>query len=289
MLAAERPADAIEPLREALEVERAQPQQANARIVHTLQLLADAHEHSGDLRGAIARYHEALVYMDRDLQPVAYADALRILGALYGAQGDTEQAIKAYSEALDIEGNYVPRSDKRISDTLGAIAGIYRAAGDLEKAAEFYQKVTMISNMARRASDDLRETLDELERRRGTLQAAQQSLALLKRRENPSLRDLAFIYALIAYAHDQLSQPQDSDATIQTLFEELERRETELSTDDADDDARALAWLLAAMRTGDDPSTAQFACGSALEAVRNRNLRWVIEQVAQTLEEPPDS
>jgi len=149
--------------------------------------------------------------------------------------------------------------------------------------------VTMISNMARRASDDLRETLDELERRRGTLQAAQQSLALLKRRENPALRDLAFIYALIAYAHDQLSQPQDSDATIQTLFEELERRETELSTDDADDDARALAWLLAAMRTGDDPSTAQFACGSALEAVRNRNLRWVIEQVAQTLEEPPDS
>jgi len=198
--------------------------------------------------------------MDRDLQPVAYADALRILGALYGAQGDTAEAIKAYSEALDIEGNYVPRSDKRISDTLGAIADTYRAAGDLEKAAEFYQKVTLISNMARRASDDLRETLDELERRRGTLQAAQQSLALLKRRENPALKDLAFIYALIAYAHDQLTQPQDSEATIQTLLEELEHREAELSTDDADDDARALAWLLAARRAG-DPSTAQFACG----------------------------
>jgi len=288
LLAAERPAEAIEPLHEALEVERAQPQQANARIVQTLQLLADAHEHSGDLRGAIARYHEALVYMDRDLQPVAYADALRILGALYGAQGDTAEAIKAYSEALDIEGNYVPRSDKRISDTLGAIADTYRAAGDLEKAAEFYQKVTLISNMARRASDDLRETLDELERRRGTLQAAQQSLALLKRRENPALKDLAFIYALIAYAHDQLTQPQDSEATIQTLLEELEHREAELSTDDADDDARALAWLLAARRAG-DPSTAQFACGSALEAVRNRNLRWVIEQVAQSSEELPDS
>lgn len=289
LLAAERPADAIEPLRDALEVERAQPQQANARIVQTLQLLADAHEHSGDLRGAIARYHEALVYMDRDLQPVAYADALRILGALYGAQGETAEAIKAYSEALDIEGSYVPRSDKRISDTLQAIADTYRAAGDLEKAAEFYQKVTMIANMARRASDDLRETLDELERRRGTLQAAQQSLALLKRRENPALKDLAFIYALIAYAHDQLNQPQDSEATIQTLFEELERREAELSTDDADDDARALAWLLVATRAAGNPSTAQFACGSALEAVRNRNLRWVIEQVAQSLEEPPDS
>ncbi|MCL4238675.1 MAG: tetratricopeptide repeat protein [Anaerolineae bacterium] len=288
LLAAERPADAIEPLRDALEVERAQPQQANARIVQTLQLLADAHEHSDDLRGAIARYHEALVYMDRDLQPVAYADALRILGGLYGAQGETAEAIKAYSEALEIEGDYVPRSDKRISDTLGAIASTYRAAGDLEKAAEFYQKVTMISNMARRASDDLRETLDELERRRGTLQAAQQSLALLKRREDPPLKDLAFIYALIAHAHDQLNQPQDSETTIHTLFEELEHRAAELSTDDPDDDARALAWLLTATRT-DDPSTAQFACGSALEAVRNRNLRWVIEQIAQSLEEPPDS
>jgi len=49
--------------------------------------------------------------------------------------------------------------------------------------------------------------------------------------------------------------------------------------------AVTLAWLL---RAG-DPSTAQFACGSALEAVRNRNLRWVIEQVAQSSEELPDS
>ncbi len=289
LLAAERPADAIEPLREALDVERAQPQQANARIVQTLQLLADAHEQTGDLRAAIARYHEALVYMDRDLQPVAYADALRILGALYGAGGDTGAAIKAYSEALDIEGDYVPRSDQRISATLGAIADTYRAAGELERAAEFYQKVTMISNMARRASDDLRETLDELERRRGTLQAAQQSLALLKRRETPALKDLAFIYALIAYAHDELNQPRDSAETIENLLGELEDRAAELNADDDDDDARALAWLLAARHATGDPSTAQFACGSALEAVRNRNLRWVIERVAQTLDEPSET
>lgn len=291
LLTAERPADALEPLHKAYEIERAQPQQANARIVQTLQLLADAHEHAGDLSAAILRYHEALAYMDRRLQPVAYADALRILGALYAEQGNYPEAIRSLEEALAIEGEHVPRNDQRIGATLQAIADTYRAAGDLEKAAEYYQKVTLYANMARRASDDLRRTLDELERRRGTLQAAQQSLALLKRREDASLKDLAFIYALIAYAHAQLNQPQESARTMTTLLTELEARSNELSTDDDDDDVRALAWMLAIRHaeTQDDLSAAQFAAGSALEAVRDRNLRWVIERLAHSLEEPPES
>jgi tetratricopeptide (TPR) repeat protein len=286
LLAAERPADALEPLRKAYEIERGQPQQANARIVQTLQLLADAHEHAGDLSAAILRYHEALVYMDRRLQPVAYADALRILGALYAEQGSYPEAIRSLEEALAIEGEHVPRNDQRIGATLQAIADTYRAAGDLEKAAEYYQRVTLYANMARRASDDLRRTLDELERRRATLQAAQQSLALLKRREDAGLKDLAFIYALIAYAHAQLNQTQESQETMRTLLAELESRSEELSAEDEDEDVRALAWLLAAQQAEarQELSTAQFALGSALEAVHDRNLRWVIEQMAAALE-----
>ncbi|GAB4414186.1 MAG: hypothetical protein Kow00106_09220 [Anaerolineae bacterium] len=291
LLAAERPADALEPLRKAYEIERGQPQQANARIVQTLQLLADAHEHVGDLGAAILRYHEALAYMDRRLQPVAYADALRILGALYAEQGSYPEAIRSLEEALTIEGEHVPRSEGRIASTLEAIADTYRAAGDLEKAAEYYQRVTLYANMARRASDELRRTLDELERRRATLQAAQQSLALLKRREDAGLKDLAFIYALIAFAHAQLNQPQESQETVHTLLEELQGRSDELSTEDEDDDVRALAWLLAAQQAvaRHELSTAQFALGSALEAVHDRNLRWVIEQQAAALEETAES
>jgi hypothetical protein len=54
-----------------------------------------------------------------------------------------------------------------------------------------------------------------------------------------------------------------------------------------DGDIRALAWLLAASRAverQDDVTTAEFACGAALEAVRNSNVRWVIEQVSRSLE-----
>ena len=215
---AARPQDAVEPLQRALEIEKAQPQQANARIVQTLQFLADAQESNNRLDAAITRHHEALVYMDRRLQPVAYADTLRTLGRLYGVHRDFPKALKALNEALEIEGEYVPRSDERISATLQAIADTYRASGDLAKAAEFYQKVTVYVHYARRASDDLRETLSELDRRRGTLEAAQQSLALLNRSGSPNLKDVAFIHALIAYAYAQLNQPQESADTIRTLL-----------------------------------------------------------------------
>ena len=192
----------------------------------------------------------------------------------------------ALNEALEIEGQHVPRSDERISGTLQAIADTYRASGDLEKAAEYYQKVTVYVHYARRASDDLRETLSELERRRGMLDAARQSLALLNRSSRPNLKDVASIHAMIAYAHAQLNQPQDSADTIRALIDTLGGRRDELSTSDPDADGRALAWLAAVQQAEEqeDLDTAQFACGSALEAVRNANLRWVIEQVARSLE-----
>jgi tetratricopeptide (TPR) repeat protein len=278
--------EAIEPLRKALEAEKAQPQQANARLVQTLQLLAETQEDCGDVEAAIARYHEVLVYMDRTLQPVAYAETLRILGGLYAELGNYEQAHVALEEALEIETAHVPRSDERISTTLQAIADTYRSAGDLEQAAVYYQKVTVYTNLAHRASDDLRSTLDELERRRATLQAAEQSLALLDRHENASLKDLAFIYALIAHSHAQLNQPQASAGQINTLLDILYERRDDLDLHDTDADRRALAWLADARRAEDegDPSGAREACASALETARNANLRWVIEQVMQAIE-----
>ncbi len=286
LLAAERPDDAIKALKAALEIEKAQPQQVNARLVRTLQTLAEAHEAADDREGAVARHHEALVYMDKRLQPAAYAETLRTLGRLYREMGKFTEAHTALTEALEIEGEHAPRSDARVSATLQAIADTYRAQGDLEKAAEYYQKVTVYANMSRRASRALRETLDELDRRRETLRAAQQSLQFLGRSENATLKDYAFVYALIAYAHAQLSQRERSNDAIRALLHTLSARAQQLSTEHPDGDERALAWLLAAHqaeRQG-DMAAAEFACGAALEAVRNANLQWVIEQVMQGLE-----
>lgn len=284
--AAGRYDDALDALRRAFDAEKAQPQQANARLVQTLQLLAQTNEARGDLAQAIARHHEVLVYMDRRLQPVAYADTLRTLGKLYRESGRMDHAIKALNEALEIENGHAPRSDERISATLQAIADTYRAAGELERAAEYYQRVTLYENMARRASEDLRDTLDELERRRATLQAAQQSLALLDLSDNAELRDVAFIYALIARSHAGLSEPQESAEAIQTLLQILEENRHELRTDAGSPDDRALAWLVAArdaQEAGHDEQ-AGAAYEAAREAVHNANLRWVIEQVARSLD-----
>jgi len=286
LLAAERPEDAAKALAEALEIEKAQPQQVNARLVRTLQALAEAHEAAGALEQAVARHHEALVYMDKRLQPAAYAETLRTLGRLYRDAGKFAEAHTALQEALTLESEHAPRSDARVSATLQAIADTYRAQGDLEKAAEYYQKVTVYANMSRRASAALRETLDELDRRRETLRAAQQSLQLLDRSDNATLKDRAFVYALIAYAHAQLNQPERSADAVRALLHTLEAHADRLSTEHTDGDERALAWLLAAHqaeRQG-DLVAAEFACGAALEAVRNGNLQWVIEQVMHTLE-----
>lgn len=283
--AMERYDDAIQALRRALDIEKAQPQQANARLVLTLQLLAAAHEANGTLELAIARYHEVLVYLNQRLQPVAYTNTLRTLGQLYRDDENFAEAHKAFNEALEIETNHVPRSDERISQTLQEIADTHRAQGDLEKAAEVYQKVTAYANLSRRAAEDLQETLDELERRRETLRAAQQSLMLLDRNENAELKDLAFIYALIARSHASLNQFHASAETIRMLLNALVSRQDELDTDDSRPDVRALAWLAAARQAQDENDTlaGQQACAFALEAVRNGDVRWVIEQVTKSL------
>lgn len=283
--AAGRYDDAVDALRKAFEAEKAQPQQANARLVQTLHLLAAAHEAREDLPQAIARYHEVLVYMDRRLQPVAYAETLRALGKLYRESQKVDQALKALDEALEIENGHAPRSDDRISATLQSIADTYRASGELERAAEYYQRVTLYENMARRASEDLRDTLDELERRRATLQAAEQSLALLDLTDNADLKDLAFIYALIARSHAGLSQSRESAEAISTLLGILMAHRDDVRTDTGAPDNRALAWLIAARDAQDEgrAEQAQDACNAALDLAHNANLRWVIQQVARSL------
>jgi len=282
----QRHPEAVETLRRAIEIEKAQPQQANARLVLTLQLLAEAQEARGDLDAAIARHHEALVYMDRRLQPVGYADSLRTLGRLYREHGAHQQAITALNEALEIESGHAPRSDERISETLQAIADTYRDQGELEKAAEYYQKVTVYANMSRRASTELRATLDELERRRATLQAAQQSLALLDRNDEADLKDLAFIYALIARSYANLSQPQECATTIHAMLDALDEHRADLDRDHTETDMRALAWLsiIHQAQDDDDIPAARAACAEALLSVSNANLRWVIEQLARSFE-----
>ena len=145
--------------------------------------------------------------------------------------------------------------------------------------------MTLYENMARRASEDLRDTLDELERRRATLGRPAVACAARPERQR-ELRDVAFIYALIARSHAGLSEPQESAEAIQTLLQILEENRHELRTDAGSPDDRALAWLVAArdaQEAGHDEQ-AGAAYEAAREAVHNANLRWVIEQVARSLD-----
>ena len=294
LLAAGRPRDAIEPLRRALETERAQPQQANARLVLTLQMLAQTH---GGLRraptaGDCPRDHEALVYMDRGLQAVA----LRGFAARAGA------ARRRRRPAM-------PTRTPPLRKRWRSRARMYRAA---KSASQCHAAGPSPTPTAPRATwkkppssrseghgsmptwpaalpEDLRATLDELERRRGALQAAQQSLALLDRSDHPSVRRPG-LRARADRARARPAQParrerrhdSGSCSPCSTRARTICRpmRATAIS-------ARWAGWSPPiAPSTENDPGTAEFACGAALESVSNPNVRWVIEQVNRALDTP---
>lgn len=280
LLEAKRSADAVRPLQQALDAEKGLPQQVNGRIVDTLDLLSTAHENAGNITAAIACHHEALVYTDRNLQPIQTANRYRLMGRLYTLIERWQDAHTALEEALTIEFNHKPRSDNRIAHTLEMIALAYRSEGNLQKTAEAYKRMASYSNLTKSASEDLKETLDTLQRYEGTLEAARASLNVLQRNPESDVKDMVYIYALVAQSYAGLSRFEESNEAIDKLLTVLEKNAHQVSTTDERGQYRALAHVFEGSQAASEGNLVEARAHfqMALHETSDPSMRWVIEQ-----------
>lgn len=284
---AHRFADAIPILQQSLDIEKNMTQQVNNRIVETLELLAIAYEQCNDIPAAIKSHHEALVYTDRSMQPLQTANRYRMLGRLYAIEGKWRESHKAYEEALAIEINYKPRSDHRIAQTLELIAQTYRREGNLQKAADAYKRMTAYANLSKIADAELKQTLNDIDRHEQTLAAARASLEVLLRNSETDLKDLVYVYALIAVSHAGLSQFPQADLAIDQLLTVLESNAGQLSTLDDRPNYRALAHVFEGSQAASagDLIAARAHFQRALHDTSDQSMRWVIERGLESVRE----
>ncbi len=137
-----RAAEAITALENALDIERALPQQDGGRIVSTLQSIAAAHELRGEIEKATRRHHEALVYQDQRHAPDQYARTLYTLGRLYAQIKHYDDAARALEDALATDYAQPTPDVDAIDAGTKLLADVYRAQNRLEQAADLYRRVT---------------------------------------------------------------------------------------------------------------------------------------------------
>ena len=285
LIEAKRHDEAITSLRQALDIEEGLPKQINIRIVKTLDLLAYAQEHNGDITSAVTSYHKAIVYMDRTHQPIQIANRLRTLGRLYTILERWSDAHKALEDALEIEFAHQPRSDARISQNLEMIAVAYRREGQLEKAADAYKRMASYANLTKTAEADLKATVGELERQQATLETAHASLSVLERTQADVL-DIVNVYALIAQTQANLSNMNASNDAIDSLLTALENHAHLLKVVDERRDYRALAYIFEASQAASqgDLASARAHFQMALPDTNNPALRWVVERGLESVQ-----
>jgi tetratricopeptide (TPR) repeat protein len=303
--------EALYNLNQALDVERALPQQDGGRIVSTLYSLARAYEAGSDPDSAIRRYHEALVYQDARYTPEGYVETLRELGRLYMTQQRLDEAAKAYEEALGTEANLPAPDSEKVNSMTNALADVYRAQGRLEAAAKLYRQVMAVmqsqsdslqpapSNtsggtgttpqpLVKEVAAALELTETDINRHLQTLKAADQSWQLLNRGGTGDLKSLAFIRALQAQTSAALGRPGESEDYLERLIVLLKERRAELKVDDPRPPLRAMALLLQAVDADENGSEADadVAYRQAFETASsdpkaNASLVWAIRQMGE--------
>jgi len=255
-----RAAEALGALENALEIERALPQQDGGRIVANLRGIAAAYELRGEIDKAILRHHEALVYQDARHAPDQYAQTLHTLGRLYAQLKHYDEAARALEDALATEYTQAVPDSAAIDAETKLLADVYRAQNRLEQAADLYRRVGSAST-ARSASaasgvrDDatraLNTTLDDIARHEQTLRAAEQSWALLNRAPNADLKGLIFVLALQAQAYAALGKWDDSEHSLDTMMRLIADRRAEVSVSSRDPAVRIFALLLTGQMSED--------------------------------------
>ncbi|NJL95042.1 MAG: hypothetical protein HC915_15650, partial [Anaerolineae bacterium] len=248
----------------------------------TLEALGYAEEQCGNRPNAITRYHAALVYMDRGFQPLRYANTLRILAQLYQESRVWDHCQKALAEALDLELAMQPRDEARIAETYRRMADAYRAEGHLEKAATAYKKMATYANLSQEEAHKLRSTLDELERHRATLRAAQESLLVLER-TGAEAKDVAFVMALAVKTHFLLSEVDQSRAMMEKLIRLLSASGYGLQDERAEVRALAHLWHAVQYEAQGDRARARDHYRSAQKDNKDTAIGWIITQGLETV------
>jgi len=271
--------DAQPTLQTALDVEKAMPQQSNARLVKTLQLLGVTEERRGKRQQAITHYHAALIYMDKSFQPQLYAYTLRKLGQLYAAGNQWDECQKAFSESLDIELNMQNRSNDRIGQTLRLIAEAYRDEGHLENTANAYKRLASYTNLSNDDQQELRTALDDIDRYKGTLNTALESLHVMQKTDAQE-KDFVFVYALIVRMYYLLNDYEQSRHMMGQLVKYLHDNAAAFSIEDDRTDYRVLAYFRLALMSEQqgDPARARDNYRAALKDNSDSAMQWLIEQ-----------
>ncbi len=284
LLTHHKPDDAISPLQNALEIEKKQPQQSNARLIKTLEMLAQAEEMRGSRPNAIARYHSVLVYMDQRYQPQPYAEILRKLGRLYAEEKQWENCQKALNDALELELGIKPREDGRIAEILRMVADAYHAEGNLEKAANAYKKMATYANLSSDEANRLKTALSDIEKHKATLSAALDSLSVL-RKTNASPKDFAYVYALIVRTYYLLSDLVQSQRAMQKLVELLETFAETFTVEDERPEIRTLANLRLALHyeQNKDKPRARDHYRAAMKTNTDSAMGWLLERGLETV------
>ncbi|MCC7205676.1 MAG: tetratricopeptide repeat protein, partial [Anaerolineae bacterium] len=277
-------ANSLAHLEAALDLERSLPQHQGGNIVSILQNLARAHEMRGELERATVRHHEALVYQDVRHAPDQYVETLCTLGRLYTAMGRPGEAVRAYEEAGRVESSQPEPEAARQDAIVAGLADARRSQGALEVAADLYRQVANSPHRTparSQAADALTELNAEINRHLKTLEAAEQSLIMLRRASPPDLAGLIFVRALQARTTHALGRWDASAEHLADIFQMLKARGREIRG--ADPVAKALAALRDAgtAEIAGDPDLAQASYQEALDAANadaraNASLIWVI-------------
>lgn len=271
----------------ALEIERSQFQQNGARIIHLLQVLAEAHERRGELDRATHRYHEVLVFQDARTAPEDYIATLLTLGRLYTTLKRYREAIKAFDESMNVLTQQPSPDRTRVETIRRNLADCYYALGKLETAADLYRqtaKLPTASPVREAAREALRNVEAEINKHLQTLEVAEQSWTLFRKGSRPDVTELVFVRALQAHTSAALGRDDDVRKYTAMMLQLVKDRRHELSSIEPRPVIQALsAWLQAqeADEIGDPRAAEHYRQAAEIvesDPKANASLRWVIEQ-----------
>jgi len=253
-LALDQPEQALLHLERAFKLEKWRKRKIPANLIALAQLLATAHERSGDLLRAVAYQHSALVYQDEQRDPEAALAMLSELQRLYAQLEQPNEVVRVCTEALRLEKTVTRPKPERLSQTYLALGKAYQALSLLDDAARSFQQALQGAENPE-AERALVEVRAQIARHEQALAVATQSRALLERTRLPDLYDLVFVIALQIQHNLAIGRHREAFSYRLELIKLLRERRHELTfaTDNP------TAQVLLAILRGDEAKDARLA------------------------------